>query len=99
MTTTFGELRRLSVLDAAGAHLGHVEDVDIDPSDWAVRSLVVRLERHAAERLGAKRFLAPSLVSLKIIHVHAIGDAVLLRETLDELAREMSGNTASQVRP
>ncbi|MBS2030776.1 MAG: PRC-barrel domain-containing protein [Deltaproteobacteria bacterium] len=90
MNATFADLQRLAVIDASGGHLGKVVDLQIDPADWTVKALVVRLERRAAERLGAKRFLAPSLLALKIIHVHAVGDAVLLRETLDELAREVN---------
>lgn len=86
-TSTFHELQALPVLDAAGERIGKVLDVEFDSADWTVKSIIVRLERAAADKLGMHRMLGSVELALKIIHVHAIGDAVVLRDTVEDLAR------------
>ena len=87
MLTSFHDLKNLNVVDSGGLHLGHVVDLEIDPDEWRVRALIVRLERGVAARLGLHRLLGSSDMALKIVHVHAVGDTVLLRDSLDDLAR------------
>jgi sporulation protein YlmC with PRC-barrel domain len=86
MVTTFHAFKGLAVLDARGEAVGRVVDVEFDPGDWSIQALVVHLERGAAEKLGLKRLIGTTDLALKIIHVQAVTDTVLLRETLDQLA-------------
>src|SRR4051812_27719745 len=86
MTTTFEALRHLPVLDSTGAHVGKVVDVELEPDGWQVKALIVRLDRAAADQLKLKRLFGSTELALKVIHVHAVGDAVLLRDSLDDLA-------------
>jgi sporulation protein YlmC with PRC-barrel domain len=87
MVTTFEALRHLPVIDSGGEHLGRVVDLELEPEGWQVRALIVRLERAAAARLGLRKLFGQSDLALRVIHVHAIGDAVLLRDSLADLAR------------
>ena len=87
MVTTFHDLKNLDVVDSAGTTLGHVIELELDPSDWQIKALIVRLERSVANRLGLHRLIGNSDLALKIVHVHAVGDTVLLRDSIDDLAR------------
>jgi sporulation protein YlmC with PRC-barrel domain len=91
MATRLEELRKLPVLDAAGRSLGEVADVVVEPEGWIVRALVIRLDRAAAHALGfGWRLEAPEL-PLSVLHVHEVGDAVILRDTLEQLAGLVRG--------
>jgi len=85
MATTLHALRHLPVLDANGDDVGRVVDLSLDPETWRVKALVVRVHRRLAGRLGVG-LLGSRLLVLKIIHVHEVGDAVVLRDGLDDLA-------------
>jgi sporulation protein YlmC with PRC-barrel domain len=87
MVTTFHALKNLDVVDAGGLTLGHVVDVELDADEWKIKALIVRLERSVANRLGLHRLIGNSDLALKIVYVHALGDTVLLRDSLDDLAR------------
>ena len=87
MITTFHDFKGLAVLDARGEAVGRVVDLEFDPASWSIQALLVHLERGAADKLGLKRLIGTTDLALKIIHVQAVTDTVLLRETLEELAQ------------
>lgn len=87
MITTFRDFKGLAVIDARGEAVGRVVDLELDPADWTIKALLVHLDRGAAEQLGLQRLIGSTDLALKIIHVHAVTDTVLLRETIAELAQ------------
>ena len=91
MITTFHAFKGLAVLDARGEAVGRVVDLEFEPTDWSIQALLVHLERGAADKLGLKRLIGTTDLALKITHVQAVTDTVLLRETIDELAQVAPG--------
>lgn len=81
------KLRGRNVLDARGNLIGKVDDVTFDPATWTVESLVVDLDREAADDLNVKRRMGRD-VTLAVTRqrVATVGDAVLLNVNRDDLA-------------
>ena len=88
------ELQDLAVLDALGERVGRIHDVLMDAQSWTVKAIVVRLDRKPADRLGLHSLLGHTDLPLPVLHVHAVSDVVLLRDTLADLV-EQHGRQAS----
>lgn len=86
MITTFKDFKGLAVLDARGESVGRVVDLELEPTEWSIKALLVHLDRAAAEQLGLQRLIGSTDLAIKVIHVKDVTDTVLLRETLAELA-------------
>jgi sporulation protein YlmC with PRC-barrel domain len=79
------QLRGRSVLAADGNAIGEVAALYIDTSAWTILALQIKLNKTAAEQLGAARgILRAATFDLPVHMVQSVGDTVLLSvPTLD----------------
>ena len=89
MKKTFASLHGLKVMSGGGRVIGTIADLELDPELWTITGLVVKLEKHAASELGLRRRLGSSAVVIRVEHVKAISDLVLLKEDLHSLAHAL----------
>src|SRR5215472_14088895 len=74
------------VIAADGHTIGEVAAVFIDTSAWTIVALQVKLNKAAAEQLGAARgILRAATLDLPVRMVQSVGDAVLLSVPMLEL--------------
>lgn len=79
-------LRGRIVLSNDGLAIGEIERLFIDPADLRVSSLVVRLRKDAAERIGIHRSLFHGATyEISTALVQSTGDVVILSVHLDAL--------------
>lgn len=79
-------LRGRIVLSNDGLAVGEIERLYIDPADLHVSSLVVRLRKDAAERIGIHRSLFHGATyEISTALVQSTGDVVILSVHLDAL--------------
>jgi sporulation protein YlmC with PRC-barrel domain len=72
-------LRGRTVIAAEGQSIGEVASLFIDTSTWTILALQVKLNKSAAEQLGADRsLLHAATFELPVRIVQSVGDAVLL---------------------
>ena len=72
-------LRGRTVIAADGQAIGEVAAVLIDTSTWMVTGLQIKLNKAAAEQIGAARSLIrAATLELPVQKVQSVGDAVLL---------------------
>jgi sporulation protein YlmC with PRC-barrel domain len=89
-------LRGRTVIAADGQAIGEVAALVIDPAAWAIVTLQVKLNKMAAEQLGASHsLLRAATIELPVKVVQSVGDAVLLSLPTQEL-RQTIAATASQ---
>jgi sporulation protein YlmC with PRC-barrel domain len=87
--------RGRAVIAADGHAIGEVAALFIDTSAWTIVALQIKLNKAAAEQLGAARgILRSATLELPVRMVQSVGDAVLLsvptmelRQILPEVAR------------
>jgi sporulation protein YlmC with PRC-barrel domain len=73
------QLRGRSVLAADGNAIGEVAALYIDTSAWTILALQIKLNKTAAEQLGAARgILRAATFDLPVHMVQSVGDTVLL---------------------
>lgn len=79
-------LEKMTVITKDGRELGKVRGVDIDIDNWNVRALAVRLEKSVCEDFGVEpKLIGSYTVHVRVDHVAAVGDTVLLNATLKDL--------------
>ncbi len=89
-------LKGRTVIDKNGANLGTIEDITLDPSDWAIHGLVVNLNRDVADTLHLQRkALSTAQLELSPQRVQALGENVILNVNTDELAGILRQEEAS----
>src|SRR5262252_7116788 len=78
--------RGRTVIAADGHAIGEVAALFIDTPTWAIVALQVKLNKAAAEQLGAARgLLRAATLELPVRLVQSVGDAVLLSVPTPEL--------------
>jgi sporulation protein YlmC with PRC-barrel domain len=88
-------LRGRTVIAADGQAIGEVDALFIDTSTWTIVTLQTKLNKTAAEQLGAERgLLRAATVELPVRVVQSVGDAVLLSLPTQEL-RQTIADTAN----
>ncbi len=88
MRLSTDEVRGLRVMSADGLDLGEVTQVFVEPDDWHVESLQVKLHRDVADRIGAERgMFRAGTVEIPTRMVKSVGDAVLLSVDLNALRK------------
>jgi sporulation protein YlmC with PRC-barrel domain len=71
--------RGRSVIAADGHAIGEVAGVLIDTSTWTIDALQIKLNKAAAEEIGAaRRILHAATLELPLRMVQSVGDAVVL---------------------
>jgi sporulation protein YlmC with PRC-barrel domain len=72
-------LRGRTVIAADGQAIGEVAALFIDTSTWIIAALQIKLNKSAAEQIGAARgLLRAATLELPVRLVQSVGDAVLL---------------------
>jgi sporulation protein YlmC with PRC-barrel domain len=78
--------RGRTVIAADGQAIGEVGALLIDTSAWTIVTLRIKLNKGAAEQLGAARgILRAATLELPVRMVQSVGDAVLLTVPAPEL--------------
>jgi sporulation protein YlmC with PRC-barrel domain len=73
------DLKGRAVIDGTGRMVGSVEALLIDSQSWRVEAMRVKLNRDAADQVGAEhRVFQPAILEIPVSLVHAAGDAVIL---------------------
>ena len=73
------QVRGRTVIAADGQAIGEVGALLIDPSAWTIAALQIKLNKAAADQLGAARsILRAATLELPVRLVQSVGDAVLL---------------------
>jgi sporulation protein YlmC with PRC-barrel domain len=89
-------LRGRTVIAADGQAIGEVAALVIDPAAWTIVTLQVKLNKMAAEQLGASHgLLRAATIELPVKVVQSVGDAVLLSLPTQEL-RQTIAATANE---
>ena len=72
-------LRGRRVIAADGQEIGEVAALFLDSGNWTVIAIQIKLNRSAAEKLGATRgLLRAATIDLPVRLVQSVGDAILL---------------------
>jgi sporulation protein YlmC with PRC-barrel domain len=89
-------LRGRTVIAADGQAIGEVAALLVDTSTWAVLTLQIKLNKMAAEQIGAKgSLLRSATLDLPVGLVQSVADAVLLSVPVPELRPIVPGATSS----
>jgi sporulation protein YlmC with PRC-barrel domain len=73
------QLRGRTVIAADGQAIGEVAALFIDTSNWIIIAVQIKLNKSAAEQLGATRsLLRAATLDLPVRLVQSVGDAILL---------------------
>ena len=92
----FSELDGKGVISSDGREIGELSDIIVDPDSWAIRKLIVKLERELLEDFHMKRpMFGTQTIQLPTSYVSGVGDKVLLNKKLEELtaaADDLDGN-------
>jgi len=84
---TAGGIVSTRVVAKGGRHIGYVENfIFIPEDDWAIRHMVVKLDKAVIDQLGLRKSLVGT-PSIKILtqDIKTIGDMVMLKVTVEEL--------------
>jgi sporulation protein YlmC with PRC-barrel domain len=82
-----GDVEGMKVFAQAGREIGAVQGLDIDLGDFSIRSMEIKLRREVLESLEMKvPLMGTQTIHLPVEHVEAIGDTVVLRVSVEELA-------------
>lgn len=86
MRLTDENLRGRTVIASDGVAIGNITALFLDSGTWRVESLLVRLRKDVADRLGTDHsvFRAGAL-EIPIRMVQSVADAVVLSVVVDEL--------------
>ncbi|MEM2942578.1 MAG: PRC-barrel domain-containing protein [Candidatus Bathyarchaeia archaeon] len=80
------EFIKMQVYSSGMQVLGKVRDLVIDPERYALTGFIVEVERDVAKRLGAKFTMRKVKFMVPVSTVEKIGDAVILKLSVSELA-------------
>lgn len=84
-----GNLKGKVVVTGDGTEIGHVEDVQLDPSSWRVTALVVEVRRSVLEKLEIDEPIIAGGKSLMLdpTRVIDIGDRIRIQGDLWDVGR------------
>jgi sporulation protein YlmC with PRC-barrel domain len=84
-------LRGRTVIAADGQAMGEVSALFLDAASWRVESLLIKLHKDIADRIGASRsMLHAGTVEIPTQMIQSVGDAVVLNVPVDELRAAVS---------
>jgi sporulation protein YlmC with PRC-barrel domain len=79
MQVSDGHFRGRTVIAADGHAIGAVDALLIDTLTWTIVALQIKLDKAAAEQIGAARsILRAATLELPVRMVQSVGDAILL---------------------
>jgi len=79
-------LRGKAVLSSDGVVIGEISRLFIDPADWRVRSIEVRLRKESADRVGIHRSLFhAATVEIPTQQIQSFEDALILSIPVGDL--------------
>ncbi len=85
-------LRGRTVIAADGQAIGEVSALLVDTSTWTIIALQIKLNKSAAEQIGAKGgLLRAATLDLPVRLVQSVADAVLLSVPTPELRPVLPG--------
>jgi sporulation protein YlmC with PRC-barrel domain len=73
------------VYDSAAQQLGSVYGIEFNATDWKLTHICVDLNTHDALNYRKPRFVGRIIVDFPVEYIQAVGDAVTLTKSLDEL--------------
>ncbi len=81
------DVEGMKVFAQAGREIGVVMGLDVDLSDFTIRTMEIKLRREILESLKMKvPLMGTQTIHLPVEHVEAIGDTVVLSTTVEELS-------------
>ncbi|MBS7622833.1 PRC-barrel domain-containing protein [Candidatus Bathyarchaeota archaeon] len=80
------EFIKMQVYASGMQVMGKIRDLVVDPERYALTGFVVEVERDVAKRLGVKFMVRKAKFRVPASAVEKIGDAVVLKLSLSELA-------------
>jgi sporulation protein YlmC with PRC-barrel domain len=84
------EFNKLEVYAGGMTLIGKVKDQSIDTATYTLTDLVVQLRKDAARRIFGKRFtLRGMTVRVPVSEIDRMGDAVILKLRVDQLAEHI----------
>jgi sporulation protein YlmC with PRC-barrel domain len=89
MMPSLSSLIRMKVELTGGTILGNVTAVEIDPSNWEVRSLKVKMDKAAMKEMGLKGLLPKTASGILTMMISTVSDRVILKKTLVEIQRSL----------
>jgi sporulation protein YlmC with PRC-barrel domain len=81
------EILGRSVVSSNGEHLGKVEDLDIDVSQWKIAALNVKLPGEVIDQLKLKDFVHKDRINISTREISSISDTVILTWPKNELRK------------
>lgn len=79
-------LRGRTVIGADGQVIGEVSTIFLDAASWRVESVLIKLRKDIADRIGASRsILHSATVEVSTQMIQSAGDAVVLNIPVDDL--------------
>jgi sporulation protein YlmC with PRC-barrel domain len=97
MQVSDDHLRGRTVIAADGQAIGEVVALLIDTSTWTIGALQIKLNKSAAEQIGAKGgLLRAATLDLPVRLVQSVADAVLLSVPTPELRPILPGADAHE---
>jgi sporulation protein YlmC with PRC-barrel domain len=74
------------VLSGDGVSIGEVVHLLVDPSDWHIGAVEVKLRNEVADRIGAHHgLLRSAVIGIPTEQIQSIGDAIILGVSIDEI--------------
>jgi sporulation protein YlmC with PRC-barrel domain len=90
-------LRGRTVIAADGQVIGQVSALFLDAASWRVESLLIKLHKDVADRVGASRsMLHAGTVEVPVQMIQSVGDAVVLNVPVDELRTVLPSPVTSE---
>jgi len=83
---SLGKLTWKKAVTADGFTIGQVEGGEVNTNNWQITHIHVGLNDEAIKKFGLKKpFMGQVLICLPVGFVQAVGDAVTLKKTFQEL--------------
>ncbi|MBM4248509.1 MAG: hypothetical protein FJ149_03585 [Euryarchaeota archaeon] len=79
---------KMQVMGTEGKVLGHVQDIQLEPSMWKMPSLAISVEREVMDHMKMKKpLIGRGQLTLSMVHVNSIRDYIMLNTDREGLAR------------
>jgi sporulation protein YlmC with PRC-barrel domain len=79
---------KMQVVGTGGKVLGQVLDIQLEPSQWKMPSLAIRVEKEVTEHMKIKKpLIGRAQLTLSMVHVNSIKDYIMLNTDHEGLAR------------
>jgi sporulation protein YlmC with PRC-barrel domain len=90
------EIDGKEVIGSEGALLGKVVDIQFDEKTWGVLAVEVHLEKDVAEEHQLRHRLRKTLVLVRVEHIQAVGDKVILKGSKEDLLTLIASSAGVQ---